>query len=338
MNWTKLRGKAVVQEDWIVRLAAMDFGSNAIRGVLATYTPWDLNIEKKYRYPIRLGTDVFQQGTIHEEKVRSLIAAVLDFKKKAFARKTQFIHAVATAAFRECSNAHEILERLYQETGLKVQVLSPKQEALLVVEAVKRRLNLSFHNTLIMDIGGGSVEFVWCQKGVIEAWESRPVGTLKMLRKAQDAGNPDQWKRLALWHKALEPFWQDELEFLKKWKPLDFIVATGGNMTTMAKILALGHEDSPVVVCRQSEIYSFLKALAAYDRIKRRKVFNLRKDRADVIVPAVALLHFVMQQCQTSHALVPPTGLREGVLWAMVKNWSQMKGRTSKERIRKPIF
>ncbi|MCS6837672.1 MAG: hypothetical protein NZ480_02400 [Bdellovibrionaceae bacterium] len=310
----------------LVRLyAAMDFGSNAIRGVIAKYSPLGLEIKKKYRFPIRLGHEVFHGEPIPDGKIQNTIEIIRYFKDICLKEKVQRLVAVGTSALRDASNQQEFLETCYKTTGLKIHVIDGKTEAELIWLGVKNAVHIENHFCLLMDVGGGSVELSLNYFDQIISSHSLPWGTLRLL---------EQLRKKRLQEKDL--FWlvREHVEAgmvkclrHRKEEKIEFIVGTGGNFTSL---LELAHRlskkvDSPPILNRR-QLYELINRLESVGPHKRAKVFDLKKDRADVIVPAAHLLLLAMDLTECNEVIIPQAGLREGVLWSLVgrekKRWA----------------
>jgi exopolyphosphatase/guanosine-5'-triphosphate,3'-diphosphate pyrophosphatase len=298
-------------------VAAMDFGSNAIRGVIARYTPLGLDIKKKFRFPIRLGDDVFQSGVIPAEKIHNVIEMIRFFQQACAEYKVSRIYAVGTSALREAKNQDEFVERCLEATGLKVNVISGEAEAHWIWLGVKNALHIENHTCVLMDIGGGSIELSLNRYGKPIKIVSLPLGTLRLIEEAQSKKLKDN-EYYWLVRKCCESKMRESLG-LKQDSKIEFVVGTGGNLTSLldlgARIFKKQHIPS---VLNRKELFLLLKKLESMSSKQRQKVFNLRPDRADVIVPAGHLALLLLDITHCDEMIIPSVGLREGLLWSLV--------------------
>jgi exopolyphosphatase/guanosine-5'-triphosphate,3'-diphosphate pyrophosphatase len=213
-------------------MAAMDFGSNAIRGVIAKYTPLGLEIQKKFRFPIRLGDDVFHSGVIPPEKILNVIEIIRFFQQTCAEFKISRICAVGTSALREAKNKKEFVDKCREATGLKVNVISGEAEAKWIWLGVKKVLHLENHHCILMDIGGGSIELSINHFGKALKVASLPLGTLRLLEEAQSKGIKDH-EYFWLVRKYCESEIKKILGYQKKESKVEFIVGTGGNLSSL---------------------------------------------------------------------------------------------------------
>jgi exopolyphosphatase/guanosine-5'-triphosphate,3'-diphosphate pyrophosphatase len=302
----------------IRKIGAMDFGSNAVRGVIAEYSPFGLNIIKKHRYPVRLGEEVFHDRLVSEAKIQQLVEVVQAFKAECLRLGVSQLRAVGTSALREASNQKTVLKTLWNECELKLEILSGSEEAQLIWLAVKNAVHLENHCSVLMDIGGGSIELTYHHHQEPPKHQSFDCGTLRLLEAAsQEATSAKKMHTLVreLCEKSMRTW-------LKKTarSPVEFVVGTGGNLTTLYELIAqfFPQHNLERPIATRREIRLLLLQLEKYTVKQRQKIFSLRKDRADVIVPAIHLLLLLMELLEVDEVLLPKTGLREGVLWSMV--------------------
>ncbi len=294
----------------------MDFGSNAIRGVVAQYSPMGLDIIKKYRFPIRLGDDVFHMGLVPSEKIHNMIEVMRFFKEECYKYGVTQIVAVGTSALRDASNQVEVVNSCFEATGIKIQVISGSQEAKWIWMGVKNALHIENHICVLMDIGGGSVEVT------LNAYRSRPqffslpFGTLRALEDLNhNQFSPLQFKEYmnvtysAKLKKVVSSFKNNKIEF---------IVGTGGNLTSLLDLSQAVCKKPRTSSLSREQLSKIVQTLESMNSKARQKTFGLRPDRADVIVPAGHFALLLMEVCQCEEIVIPGVGLREGVLWSLV--------------------
>ena len=138
------------------------------------------------RQPVRLGRDVFSQGRLSPEIIESSVEAFREFSKTIRRHEVHQTAAVATSAVREAANGRELTDRVRDETGIEIDVISGIQEARLVHLAVSQKLDMERGEALLVDIGGGSVEVVLTSDGLLIDSRSYDVGTVRMLQVLSD--------------------------------------------------------------------------------------------------------------------------------------------------------
>jgi exopolyphosphatase/guanosine-5'-triphosphate,3'-diphosphate pyrophosphatase len=280
--------------------AVIDVGSNAARLLFANASGPANNIlvEKAtfIRIPLRLGMEVFDTGKISKEKEKEFIKTMKAFKLLTEVYPPVGFKAVATAAMREATNNKKIVENIQKSTGIKLEIISGATEA-----AIIRNTNpIFFKNperlTVFIDVGGGSTEISVEKNHQLIKLKSFKIGTIRLLQNSYD---PNIWKQIAHW---LSQF-SDEFDFVN-------VVGSGGNINKINKLFG---EPSCIFLSldRLQESYDKLSQLS----IDERKLkFNMRDDRADVIVPASDIYLRILKLLKAKHIAVPKIGLADGLI------------------------
>lgn len=299
-------------------LAAIDIGSNAIRMVIAERSHHEMKILKKFRFPIRLGADVFEKGKISGKNLKASARNFEKFKDLAEDYKVKKIKAVGTSALREAENQKQFVELIRRKSRINIEVIDGVEEAKLIHLAVKNELDLEKHQVLLLDIGGGSVELTFSENSLMTATQSFPFGTVRTLElmKKKKVTESNLAAVVGEFVAPLSHFLHSQAGTRK----LEFAVGTGGNIETLGKLkpTLLGKNARTFITFEElSEIIEIIKKASYKERIEKWK---LREDRADVILPAATLAQTVMRQASLSKLLIPYVGLKDGLLWDMVKS------------------
>ena len=297
----------------------MDVGSNAMRLIIAEFkSPTRYKVVERVRMPVRLGASVFQANRIDPETMEAALEAFRSFRKTMEEHEVVVHRAVATSATREAKNRAAFLERVRAETGIDLELIKGTEEARLVALGVRSKLSLDRGLSMILDVGGGSSEIVVISHGEILVVESHDVGTVRLLQRS---GNASPEKQLRLVHDILKSSRFPVLDFFKRRK-LARLVGTGGNIETLATLNGLGanakgstkSEERPPARLTLTKLRQHLHRLARMTPEDRVKKYDLRTDRADVIVPAGAIFEYVATRVRAREVWVPFTGLVDGVL------------------------
>lgn len=313
----------------------MDVGSNAMRLIIAEFrSPTRYKVLERVRMPVRLGASVFKTNRIDPETMEAAVEAFRQFRKTMEDHDVVVHRAVATSATREAKNRGAFLERVRAETGIDLELIQGTEEARLVALGVRSKLSLDRGLSMILDVGGGSSEIALVGHGEILIVESHDVGTVRLLQRT---GHSTREKSLHLIHAILKSSRFPVLDFFKRRK-LSRLVGTGGNIETIAT-LNLGarngsrsarngsrdgksgkngkdakSEERDPVRLTLPRLRQAVHRLARIDPDDRVKKFDLRPDRADVIVPAGAIFEYVATRVRAREVWVPFTGLVDGVL------------------------
>ena len=298
-----------------IRCAGMDVGSNALRLAIAEFkSPDRYKILERRRVPVRLGESVFKTNRIAPETLDLALDAFRDFRRCMEEYDVVLHRAVATSATREAKNRAAFLERVHTETGIDLDLIPGPEEARLVGLAVQSKVRLR-GTSLIMDVGGGSSELALVQRGQILLVESHNLGTVRLLEQMGDA---PAGHSLRILRETIRAARFPLLESLRG-SAVTQLIGTGGNIEALATLTGNGPgkmdsgERRPVALPLE-RLRRHLVALAALSPEERAKKFDLRPDRADVIVPAGAIFEYVVTRTRVRQITVPFVGLVDGVL------------------------
>lgn len=299
-----------------MRISAIDLGSNAARMIVAEWRGDRFEILKKYRTPLRLGTDVFQSGIISPGTLKKAEECFHEFSEVNHKMGIIKCRAVATSAVRESKNKQEFLNRIQTSSNIQLELIDGLLEAQLVYAAVKHHVNLKKKNALLIDVGGGSVEVTHVEMGNIKNSQSFALGTVRMLEYLRTRKMSEPHIKIVLGD-LLRPV----VEFFDKklsGVAFDIAVGTGGNLECMAKLktqLLLDLANESVLTHELGLIYDRLLKTSLRDRVT---ILGMREDRADVIVPATAVVEMILRQAGIDQIQIPGVGLRDGLLYSMI--------------------
>ncbi|MBK8610815.1 MAG: exopolyphosphatase [Chitinophagaceae bacterium] len=292
-----------------MRLAAIDIGSNAARLLISEVTTDKNNTPSfnklnLFRVPLRLGFEVFETGLISKEKTRMLLDTMKAFKHLTDAYQVKQIRACATSAMREASNALDIIRKVKLESGITIEVITGDMEAGLIFENHIAETLDKDHSYMYLDVGGGSTELSFFSNGVLTFKESFNIGTIRLLQGA-----------------VLEKTWEVMKEVIKtvtKGQKEVVAIGSGGNINkvfTMSK----AKEGRPMSLDLLKSYYREFNSVTVAERMQ---LFNLKADRADVIVPALLIYTNAMRWAGAGQIYVPKIGLADGLVQHM---WGELK-------------
>lgn len=287
-----------------MKLAAIDIGSNAARLLITEVILEDGQLPNfvkvvLLRVPLRLGFEVFEKGKISHEKKDKLVKTMSAFKLLLEVYEVKHFRICATSAMRDALNAREVVEHVYRDTGLKVQVISGEQEAALIYENHVADFMDSSESYIYIDVGGGSTELTFFSDGQLIFKRSFDIGTIRLLKGQVN-----------------EETWEEMKRFIKeKTKGFHHVTAigSGGNIN---KIFSLSKkkEGKPLSVEYLREIQKEMSDLNLQERIAK---YKMREDRADVIVPALSVYINVMRWAEAEEIYVPKIGVADGIIHSL---------------------
>lgn len=299
------------------RLAAIDVGSNAIRLVIGELeADGEVRILKKYREGVRLGKDTFSNGVISKKSAERTLETFAKFKGFLKEHSVKHVRAVATSAMREASNSANLVTEITKLTGIKVEVIDGLEEGRLIFSAVANRVDLNDSRSVLIDVGGGSVEITIAEGLKIVATQSFPLGTVRLLEALQTRGLKEKHLPTIIEEgfKPVRSFLREQL----KGKDVDFAIGTGGNFECLGKLRVALLSKTSIYSMTFEELTELTDHLASMTVKERIQFLRLKNDRADVVVPAALVTLAVMGSIPTDTLNVPFVGLRDGILASLL--------------------
>lgn len=284
-----------------MKFGAIDIGTNAARLLVGEVTrEGNHSFVKKLSYtriPLRLGEDVFDKGEISEKKLDNFVKTIEAFKLISEIFKVKKLRACATSAMREASNKKHVLETIEDKTGIEIEVISGDEEARLIFGTFFLGDFDKSKPFLVIDVGGGSTEISVFEHGEKVAAKSFELGTLRLLKEKTGV---KIWEELAAWI-------QENVDL----KTPHLVYATGGNINKVHKMLG-GQQNESISIERMTKLHDDLNCLSLEQRIDQ---YQLKPDRADVIIPAMDIYTFILKEISATEFFVPKIGLSDGMIY-----------------------
>jgi exopolyphosphatase/guanosine-5'-triphosphate,3'-diphosphate pyrophosphatase len=299
-----------------MKLAALDIGSNTVLmaavEVGADRRPRVLAERSRIT---RLGRGVDSSGRLNPESAARTLDAIEQFAAEAQALGAERIVAAATAALRDAADGGEFIARVKERTGVALEIISGLVEARLSHLAVVRGLSVDpGARLLILDIGGGSTEFIRAEPGRELQMRSLQIGSVRLTERCVH-GDPPSAADVAALHTAID----SALETLGwEFRP-DTTVGIAGTVTTIcAVVLGMMTYDAGAVhghILTRAEVERAIAMFGGCTLAERRKLPGLVEGRADVIFAGAAILDRAMARFGAERVIVSDQGVRWGLLW-----------------------
>lgn len=306
----------------MLKISAIDVGSNAMRMAVGEVDDhWRVRVIENVRLPVRLGGDVFGQGVLQNETIQQAEEAFLRFKHLAETHGVQRLRAVATSAAREAVNGDLLMDRVRRTSGIELEIISGEEEARLIHQAVVHALRLKNKRTLLIDIGGGSVEVTVSNGQSIISTESYNMGTVRLLEKLDDGKKPKHTFGKLVREYAEAARYRIERDLGDE--KIQVCAGTGGNVEEIGRLrqkLFKGDSDRLITM---SELEKLIERLSGMSVSERMRKLRLRPDRADVILPASIVLHMVAREAGVKQIAIPNVGLKDGILLDLAEDLSK---------------
>jgi exopolyphosphatase/guanosine-5'-triphosphate,3'-diphosphate pyrophosphatase len=287
-----------------LKLAAIDIGSNAARLLISEVVKSgddkpQFNKINLVRVPLRLGFDVFEKGEISKQKLGMIIQTMKAYQHLLNVYGVIYLKACATSAMRDAHNSNDVIRKVKLETGIQINIISGDDEAAYIYENhVAENLDKE-HSYLYIDVGGGSTELTFFDESRLRYKESFNIGTIRLLKSMVDENT---WEEM-----------RDHLKSNTKSKLPVIAIGSGGNINKVFS-LSKKKEGKPLHLELLRDYYKELSSVSLEERIS---LYNMREDRADVIVPALQIYINVMRWTDINEIYVPRIGLADGLIQSL---------------------
>ncbi len=284
--------------------AAIDIGSNAVRLLIKKSEEGCEDHLKKLlllRVPLRLGFDVFAKGKVSDKKSENLIRLMKAYRQLMKIYDVDELRACATSAMRDAENGKDLIKEIDDKTGIKIEIIAGEEEARIVYNNHVEYQGDRSGNYLYVDVGGGSTEVNFLSDGELRDSMSFNIGTVRILTGQV---KPSEWTKL---NEELTPVAQRHSDIT--------IIGSGGNINKLYKMAK--HKDEPhnsFSVDELSRLYHLLKPLSVEQRMK---IYDLKSDRADVIIPAAEIFLNIASIVGAKKIVVPVIGVADGIIDGM---------------------
>ncbi len=282
--------------------AAIDIGSNAVRLLIKHVeetggTP-EMSKVLMVRVPMRLGFDVFATGAISDKKAKDMVRLMKAYRQLMRVYDVEDYRACATSAMRDARNGSAVIRRIARKAGIRVEIIDGQEEARIIYNNHLTYMGDRRGNYMYVDVGGGSTEVNLLSEGQLVCSRSYNVGTVRMLNRAVA---DTEWQRL-----------KGDLAALAQSYPGINIVGSGGNINKLYRLTEQKDKRlGRMTVDTLRGLHEQLSALSVEERMAK---FDLKPDRADVIVPAGHIFLLVAGLVSAEYIYVPVIGLSDGII------------------------
>jgi exopolyphosphatase/guanosine-5'-triphosphate,3'-diphosphate pyrophosphatase len=299
------------------RYAAIDIGSNSIRMAAADVVPGSpLRLLASERAVTRLGENVFRNGVIGQDALELTCNVLARMAQQYQKLDVIGVRAVATSAVRDSRNQAEFVDRAGDAIGAPVEIISGREEARLIHLGVQARWPHPDRKVLIIDIGGGSAELIASEHGQVRDAISRPLGAVR-LREIFLKNDPALPRELH----QMQEYIEEKLAGTQKrfangrW---DRVIATSATASALVcavnRIPRMKRDQADRLRASAREVRRIYKKLSALDLAGRRKVTGIGPRRAEIIVPGIAVLLRVLEDCRLPCLYYSAAGVRDGII------------------------
>jgi exopolyphosphatase/guanosine-5'-triphosphate,3'-diphosphate pyrophosphatase len=300
------------------RVASIDIGTNTILLLIAKVDEGEIKPLLEKETMVRLGKGLYQNGVISPESMSRGYQTLSYYVDCCHEVGIQKIFTVGTSALREAKNSEDFLKMIKEKLGLSIEIISGEEEARLSYLAVAKDLKETDKTIMVIDVGGGSTEFILGKGDGIIQWVSVPLG-LVHLTEQYLVSNPvrdEEWEKMVAVIRGML------IRIPRATEPFS-MVSIGGTGTTLASV------EQGLKKFIPEKIHHFiLKKEALKNQLflyrsktidERKKIPGLPPARADVILAGGAILYMAMEALKCPSVLISCHGVRYGLLYQRLK-------------------
>lgn len=303
------------------KAAVIDMGTNTFHLLLVELDGTAFNTLYKEKVAVKLGQGGITKNQITAEAEKRAVHTLGHFKNLIEGENIDQIFAFATSAVRNASNGPDFVKKVKEELGIQIHVISGEEEAQLIYEGILFSGALDEQTSLMMDIGGGSVEFIIGNAQEAFWKQSFEIGGQRLLDAFHyhDPILPEEVEKLEQYcAEKLQPL----LEALAKYKPSGFVGASGTFDTLIdmyyATMLQCKLTGQQVFELPVGDFYQLFQLLVTKNRAERLLIPGMIAMRVDMIVVASCLIDFILQHISAKSIRCSHYSLKEGAVSRML--------------------
>ncbi len=310
-----------------MRIAIIDCGTNTFHLLIAdVLSKTEFSVLLRENIPVKLGEAGITKKFISEIPFQRGMNTLKNFNEIIHKNKVEKVFAYATAAIRNAVNGNVFIKKAKDETGLDIRLIDGQKEAELIYYGVKQAVHLEDENVLIMDIGGGSVEFIIANNKEIKWKHSFELGAALLLEKFAPS-NPITQKEI----NKIRDYLNKELELLftevrNQAVELKNLIGSSGSFETFAEIIKYEFHSWEQLNNSTSYKFNLEEYYVIHNRIlkstteERNAMKGLATMRVDMIVIASLLITFVLEKTGIKKMTLSSYALKEGILYDVLNN------------------
>jgi exopolyphosphatase/guanosine-5'-triphosphate,3'-diphosphate pyrophosphatase len=305
-------------------IAVIDMGTNTFHLLIVKPAAPRPMVLHKEKVSVKIGQGGISHSVIVPEAIDRAMETLHYFKQRTaeLGIGNDHILATATSAVRSAQNGQQFVEQIYQETGIRVKVISGAEEAEYIYYGVKASLEIGPLTSLIIDIGGGSVEFILCNQHKIFWKKSFEIGAQRLLDKFMHTDPIDPAAVV-----RLDSYFDEQLidlaNAVHQYQP-EVLIGSSGSFDTLAEIYYL-ENDLPIDWENQTEFtlpfdafYTIHEQLLTKNHAGRMAIPGMIEMRVDMIVVASCLVDYVLSRFHIKKIRVSTGALKEGILFKLL--------------------
>ena len=300
----------------------MDLGTNTFHLLIAEGLAGSFTEVLHDSEGVKLGAGGINKGIIQPDAFERGLAAMQRFKKHIEANNVQQVRAIATSAVRSAANGQDFISQVKEKTGIQIELINGEQEAAYIYSGIKASGCLNEENALIMDIGGGSVEFIIGNSSEVLWKQSFEIGAARLMDKFHQA-DPIPVQSIKEMTHYLNGQLTGLFEAALQYRPT-ILIGSSGAFESFAEVIEL--EKKRTFHLKETKVYEFdidelldlIERLIRSTHAQRANIKGIIPVRVDMIVVASLITIYIMQKLGLADVTLSTYSLKEGVLAQML--------------------
>ena len=298
------------------RIAIIDLGTNTCNLLIAQYSTERYKILYQGKEVVKLGKSGMEKNQLTEDGLERAILAIRKHQQQISLYPPCKIVIIATSAIREAANSNWFEQQVKARTGLDLQIVSGEKEAELIFKGVKLAFGKIENQSLILDIGGGSNEFILIENNLPVWKESFPLGMARIIEQIppSDPISEDEIRQIIHWFEnRLEALW-NRLQNVN----ISMLIGCSGAFDTVADLIDQTDAGTKTRIRQQVTLHDFNRiydSLIASTTADRLKMKGMEPIRVEMIVPSVIFIKMIIDKLHIQTIIQTDYALREGVLF-----------------------
>lgn len=304
------------------RIAVIDCGTNTFNLLIADLLADGPEIIFSTKIPVRIGKGGINNGVILPDAEERALNALKSHRETADSFQVAHIHCVATSAFRNSNNGNAIADRILNETGIQLQIISGMDEAMLIYEGVKASGALNIQNALIMDIGGGSCEFIYANNEQFHYAQSFEIGVSRLFDKFP-MSNPAKQSEISEVYQYLNQTLKPLYDAIPSGEPV-YLIGCSGTFDTFKDMFlsihpALNHNGNFLDL--SNDIFqNFYQQICESTLQERLQIPGMSAFRSEMMVASVVSVNTIIQAYNFPSIRTCVYSMKEGLLYKIWKD------------------
>jgi len=304
------------------RVGIIDMGTNTFHLLITDIVNNKTNVLVNEKVSVGLGKGGINKGFITDEAMDRALNVLINFRKVLNEYETDSVIATGTSAVRNAANKETFIKRIVEEAQIQVEVIDGAREAELIFRGVKEAVPMTADPSLVMDIGGGSVEFIIGNAEGILWKQSFEIGGQRLIERFH-THDPIHETEIIGMNNYLDVVLEPLLKGVQIWNP-KLLVGSSGTFDTLAEMNIDFHRQS-INIHNETSYFlmgnDFIRIkdqMIRMTRAERLQISGMIELRVDMVVVAVCLVQYVLSLMNTKDIMVSTYSLKEGVLYTML--------------------